>query len=80
MSADTTPTAVRREHGYGWRVRVDGLDYESGEVAYSTERAAIEAGESYARDARSAARCLPTGGATGQRPCERERGQVVRRG
>ena len=49
MSADTTPTAVRRERGYGWRVRVDGRDYESGEVAYSTERAAIEAGESYAR-------------------------------
>ena len=50
MSADTTPTAVRREHGYGWRVRVDGRDYESGEIAYSTERAAIKAAESYARE------------------------------
>ena len=33
-----------------WQVRVGGRDYESGEVAYSTERAAIEAGESYARE------------------------------
>lgn len=56
MSADTTPTAVRRERGYGWQVRVDGRDYESGEVVYSTERAAIEAAELYAREMKGRSR------------------------
>jgi len=48
----TTPTIIRREHGYGWRVRLDGREIESGEVEYTTERAALAAAESYVREMR----------------------------
>ncbi len=41
--------AIKHNAGYGWRVRIDGREYESGDALYSTADAALEAARKRAK-------------------------------